>query len=267
MYSVFGDESHDEQSTRVFAVAGLFGDENQWETLSKNWSEMSGAKIIHAADIDNYEQRHVYRGFIELLATSKLMGWGVAISLNQYEYLFPDAVKYLPYYFCFVPVVEHFAVMASRCIPPGIVKFTFDNNEPIEHNASKLYDRMRNAADWKESEYLHHEISFAPRENIKIQAADMWARELMKHMDNQLGENRRPTRLSFTELRKTKRFSGDMYDEHFLYKMKNEVEKLATPGFTKDAYSKWLSEKNRQDTTEHRVEYLSALGIFHRREA
>jgi hypothetical protein len=31
MYSVFGDESHDETKSRVFAVAAIFGSEDDWE--------------------------------------------------------------------------------------------------------------------------------------------------------------------------------------------------------------------------------------------
>jgi hypothetical protein len=33
MLSVFGDESHDPTKARVFAVAGLLGDGNQWASF------------------------------------------------------------------------------------------------------------------------------------------------------------------------------------------------------------------------------------------
>jgi hypothetical protein len=37
IYNVYGDESSDEKKERVFAVAGLIGDEIQWEEFKHRW--------------------------------------------------------------------------------------------------------------------------------------------------------------------------------------------------------------------------------------
>ena len=48
MLSVFGDESHDPTKARVFAVAGLLGDENQWESFRQAWNTRLNRSIFHA---------------------------------------------------------------------------------------------------------------------------------------------------------------------------------------------------------------------------
>src|ERR1035437_1693861 len=42
MYSVFGDESHDEKRQRVFAVAGLFGSHEDWAQIEARWLAACG---------------------------------------------------------------------------------------------------------------------------------------------------------------------------------------------------------------------------------
>src|SRR5712691_11510659 len=52
LLSVFADESHDETSARVFAVAGLFGNESQWDYLNEKWLGCTQGKIFHATECD-----------------------------------------------------------------------------------------------------------------------------------------------------------------------------------------------------------------------
>ncbi len=262
MYSVFGDESHDENRERVFAVAALFGNESDWEGLIRAWSERTMGDEIHAAEIDTPQNKNLYRDLIHILATSNLIGWGVAISLENYDSLFPDAVNQMPYYFCLVRVIEHFADIAAVCLPQDKVKFTFDHNEQVQYNAANLYRCMTQFEEWKNYKCLHDEIFFDSRKSVIIQAADVWAREVMKHMDNAFGPIKRPTRRSFSVLRETSRFAADLYDKHFLQSMKMHIENLTVPGHTKQEYDKWLCAKKRQDTTEHRIGYLVQLGVI-----
>ena len=53
MLSVFGDESHDPTKARVFAVAGLLGDGNQWASFRQAWNARLNGSIFHAADCES----------------------------------------------------------------------------------------------------------------------------------------------------------------------------------------------------------------------
>src|SRR5580658_10039656 len=50
---VYGDESSDETHERVYAVAGLFGSQEQWDDLGAKWLTRTGGKIFHAGDCDS----------------------------------------------------------------------------------------------------------------------------------------------------------------------------------------------------------------------
>ena len=53
MLTVFGDESSDETGSRVFAVAGVIGRQEEWDELEKVWLKRTGGVIFHAADCDS----------------------------------------------------------------------------------------------------------------------------------------------------------------------------------------------------------------------
>jgi hypothetical protein len=51
--SVFGDESADETKQRVFAVAGVVGNEDQWAALEAAWIARTGGIPFHAKDCES----------------------------------------------------------------------------------------------------------------------------------------------------------------------------------------------------------------------
>lgn len=51
--TVYGDESSDETHKRVYAVAGLFGSQEQWDALELKWLARTGGKIFHGADCES----------------------------------------------------------------------------------------------------------------------------------------------------------------------------------------------------------------------
>jgi hypothetical protein len=52
MLAVSGDESHDDKKQRVFAVAGIMGTQEQWDTLTPIRLARTGGKVFHAADCE-----------------------------------------------------------------------------------------------------------------------------------------------------------------------------------------------------------------------
>jgi len=52
MLFVFGDESQSSKQ-RVFAIAGLLGNADQWAALRIKWSERTGGRVFHDADCES----------------------------------------------------------------------------------------------------------------------------------------------------------------------------------------------------------------------
>lgn len=205
-YSVWGDESSDEKKERIFTVAGLFGDEGQWEDTKKKWCDLTKGREFHATE---FEKRFpdLYKDLIGLLVESGLMGWACAMSLEDYSVIFDNPTPHLPYYVCFTKVIQMFARRTRFLIPQGTVEFTFDRNLQTQYNATFMYDYMANLPEWEDRDFISDEISFSSRKNPKIQAADLWAHEVKNFGEQCVLSNQPIKSLHFEKLEKTRRFA------------------------------------------------------------
>lgn len=262
VYNVYGDESSDEKCKIVFAVAGLFGDDEQWSRCVSKWTDITEGEEFHAAEWDTPKHRRQYIALVHVLAESTLIGWGSAMDVRNYERLFPKAVEQLPYYQCFSSVVEHFGHYVRFCIPPGAVEFTFDQNLETQYHASKLYHHMRTEQNWVDRDFVADKISFATRKTPNVQVADLWARELMKDFENTIGPVRRPMRISFDVLRNTHRFGSEIYDTKYFEDMKAALERMYESGRGPGEYDAWRAQRGVQDNTETRMQYMFYLSKF-----
>jgi hypothetical protein len=273
MYSVFGDESQDETKQRVFAVSGIFGSREEWDTLADDWRQRTGGRVFHATDcdsdqgefanIDHKENKKLYKDLITLLANTKMCGYTVTMDLTAYREFFPKAHDpHDPYYLGFHEVIVRFANMAFVSIPQDQVEFTFDIHFEREYNSAELYNYMRHLPEWEGEDLVAEKISFVTRGNPRIQAADLVAREGMKHMDNRIGPVRRPERLSMLALKKTKRFWFKELERDFfqgLIKRTNLLRDL--PGADATKYRDWLESKGLTDNTSNRIQYQCHLDV------
>lgn len=101
MLFAFGDESADETKERVFAVAGVIGSEEQWESLEKKWGARCNGIPFHANDCDSnhgdfkvfshQQNKDRYRDLTVLLTQSGLGGFGIALDLFAQKLIFPQA--------------------------------------------------------------------------------------------------------------------------------------------------------------------------------
>jgi hypothetical protein len=263
MYSVYGDESHDEDSSRIFAVAGVFGNDQEWVGLKTAWSARTVGRVFHAADCDSdqgdfaktshEENKRLYADLTNILAKSNLLGYGAALSLADYGAVFPTPFENIPYYLCFALVVKNMADTARLCVPPDKVEFRFDHHEPIQHNASAVYDYLVNLPEGRN---IAATVSFSNRTNVGIQVADLCARETMKHFDNQDGPVKRPTRKSFRALKDTHRFRFELYEKEALSGLRRAVE-----GLSGGHFREWLARFKLPDTLETRIRYRVYLDV------
>lgn len=270
MYSVFGDESADESKARVFAVTGVFGSESDWFSLKEAWIDRTGGRIFHATDCDtnqgecasnsDADNKRLYKDLTQLLCCSKLMGRSHAVDLAGWRNAFPgtlDAGSDMPYYTCFRNVVQECGDLALLSIPQEKVEFTFDHRLESNYNAGILYDYMAKLKSWPASSYLQEKISFASRKYIGIQAADLVARETMKHLDNIVGPTKRNTRRSYSALLETKRFRFTFFDKQWFADFRSDFARVASScGVDPKEYRAWLDERGLADNISNRHRYM-----------
>jgi hypothetical protein len=145
MLQVFGDESHDPKNERVFAVAAIFGTEEQWDAFRPLWTERLAGRVFHASDCEtdhgefalttHAENLQLYADLTKLLGASKLLGFGSAMDLAGYYDFFGGAPADIPYYRCFRDVVWQCGKWAKWAIPADTAEFHFDQRVETDYNA------------------------------------------------------------------------------------------------------------------------------------
>jgi hypothetical protein len=265
MLSVFGDESHDPTKARVFAVAGLLGDENQWASFRQAWNVRLDGLIFHAADCESgygdfrgmpeTERHRLHRDLTKMVAESGLLGYGHVIDLAGCRAVASDVLKAfpdMPYYDCFLKTVIKLSDFAAHFIPRDKVEFTFDQHKETEYNAGLLYEwitarKPENAG----------KVGFASRGEPAIQAADLWVRELMKRCDTHLFNDRARARPQWNTLMGTKRFQFHFTLGRELAQTLEETPLLA--GLNHADYERWRSENRLVDNLSNRFRYASLV--------
>jgi hypothetical protein len=254
MILVYGDDSADEKSERVCAVAGVVCDVWGWRSLEREWLVRTNGIPFHANECDSdrgdykefshEENKALFKDLSIMVAQSNVCGLGVAIDLMAARRAFPQAAE-LAYYRAFMRLVDFMAGVAKR---GGVVaEFTFDRRTDVDHNASLLYGTAKEyEPEW--SPYLADKINFEiSAKNPRLQVADLLARESMKALDNLIGPIKRPVRKSWNCLRKTGRFEAEAYSDEWFNDLKKNYKELEQKvGFCEQDYIKWLCERNRQ---------------------
>jgi len=264
MYTAYGDDSADETKQRVFAIAGLFGNKNDWHVFRSKWRMRTKGKSFHATDCDtdhgqyantpHAENKKLYADLSHIIANSNLMGYSIAIDLIAYKELLSASLDKEAYYLCFGTVIINITRRALICIPRDHIKFTFDRNQQIEYNAAAIYDTIINKSYPYFKEYLDDEITFATNRTIGIQAVDLIARESMKLLDNQIGPVSRPTRLSTQVLQSCQRITFDQFRRAWF---EDIVTKAASNNVTypRSEYQEWLSQQGLNPTMANKLRY------------
>src|ERR1035441_475806 len=270
MLQVYGDESHDPRMERVFAVAALFGTQARWDDLAIRWQDRLGDRVFHATDCetdhgefartDHADNLKLYADLTKILGESRLLGYGSAMDLAGHREFFPDVLDDAPYYKCFKDVVYQCGKWAKWSIPSDEVEFYFDQRLESDYNASVLYGHMASVAEVDCSPFLRKKLNIASRSAIGIQAADLYAREVMKHLDNTAGPVKRPMRRSLQALRETKRFGCDLHLKEYFQDFRSKFDEIALQvGMSRERYREWLQKHGQMDSISSRHRYLIDL--------
>jgi len=264
MLSVFGDESHDEKQQRIFVVAGVAASQEVWDAFTPVWIDRLGGKIFHAAQCEagrgefkgmsKEERSKLHKDLAKILARANIIGLGIGIDILAYRDIFPDVPRYMCYYMCFVPLVLLFGTKASEIDPQQKSKFYFDQNPQTDSHSLKLYDHMINFPEVRFSSYFD-EISIADRKQVGIQCADLFAREVMKDIDNRhLGGIKYNIRKSWKILFGTHSFVYLYRNREWLLSLKKKYENLNQPKL-----GEWLAKRKLANNIENRIKYVIHL--------
>ena len=107
----------------------------------------------------------------------------------------------------FQEAVEH----AKNCAQFNgeTIKFIFDMREESTYNAGILFRVMQSIPNWQQ--YISSGLTFEhARNSPRLQAADLFVREVMKAWDNRVAPVKRQMRKSWKRLLDTGRFHGEV---------------------------------------------------------
>ena len=267
MLSVFGDESHDAAKKRVFVVAGLLGNSETWAELRAKWKDrLREGLIFHAADCESghgdfkdmpeAERLQLHLDLTEIVANSKLMGYGHAIDLAGCHRVAPHLLKQfpdMPHYDCFVKTVGYLSDLARMFVPRDRVEFTFDQHKETQYNAGLLYDWL---SHYKNE--VVEQVSFGTRREPGIQAADIWARELMKRFDTHLFNQKAKPRPQWNTLLNTRRFRFKfILGDQLRRDMDQAAESYQASDELHDEYERWRGQHKLVDNLSNRFRWFA----------
>jgi hypothetical protein len=261
----YGDESMDETRERVCAAAAVIGTEEGWAALESKWVHRTAGIPFHANDCDSdqgiYKERShnenkaLYRDLATMLAESGLGGFGTALDLKAQARVFPTLPAHQNYYKVAVDVMEFMKNIAKTCGDKA--QITFDSRTESEFNLALVYaNLLEENPEWKEC--LAPKICFKlSSQNPRIQVGDMFAREAMKALDNEIGPVQRKIRGSWKALRDTGRFLVYSYSNEWFSELENDLPNLIQrEGFDRANYEAWLKQRNRQDNLTAYIEFF-----------
>ena len=155
MLEIYADESSDEKQADVYAIAGLLGEESQWDELEARWKDLFGTKTFHAADLESDPPREetseglspeeckaLMRGAVDILVNGRLLGYAAVLDIRDFWRVFPNVHKDSPYFFCFQEVLLELAETSGVIIPCSAVNFTFDRRPQNEYTATALFEKF-----------------------------------------------------------------------------------------------------------------------------
>jgi len=269
MASIFGDESADAHKQRVFAVSGLIGTNIQWDQLKDQWSARTGGVVFHATDCESdqgdfkdrphIENLKLYEDLTKILVASEIRGYASALDIGAWLEFFPGVDADLGYYKCFTEVLLHY-VKTPQYHDGSPMEFTFDNRQESNYPAGLLYHYMVNLQEWQTANlFLGAKVNFDSSKDIRIQAADLLAREAMKFLDNYIGPKVRPMRRSFEALASANsRFLFEFMNREYCADRKAKDEELqARTGMTRKKMAQWFRQNGLSDNWPNRFRYIA----------
>ena len=210
--------------------------------------------------IEHKENKALYKDLIQILVKSEACGSGTAIDIAGFKAAYPDVPHEMSYYKAFFETVRLLAVYAKKRYKEG-VKFTFDSRTQSNYTAGLVYGVMVNdtSVSPEDAPIIDDEVSFvSSTKDVRIEVGDLYAREVMKELDNKIGPIKRPRRRSMAALVNTGRFGADLLVREYFFDMRKHTYELeqGDPDMNRHKYVEWLKRSNLPDTMTNRFRFL-----------
>lgn len=122
------------------------------------------------------------------------------------------------------------------------VKFTFDSPLESNFNAGLLADMFLQRTEIDPTVLSEFYFAFS-RNNPRLQAADLMARETMKSLDNQVGPLKRLPRKSWLALYETERFKIEAIGQSWFESLREQMGATQEKsGIQPSRYHEWLEK-------------------------
>lgn len=231
MLVAYLDESGVHSGSRVCAIAGFVGTEDEWATFERRWKRVlkdANVSTFHMAEFEsrlgefagwsNMRRKMFLAELMEIIKARELYGFGSAVIAADYEKLPEEDKRWmthgtgLPYFLCFQHCVVEAAHYADHLDPDEKVAFVFDRQGELSGEATRLYNDLKDSDEWPNRVRLADAFAFASRrETVPLQAADIAAYESYKRVENLLYSPEHAERWPMKQLR-MRPFRGKYFD-------------------------------------------------------
>jgi hypothetical protein len=219
MLSAYFDDSGTDQRNRAAVVGGYVGSDFQWERFVARWTKTlndAHVEVLHRSDLESFQgefaeakgwnpprRTELVRKLHSIIKTSTYSAVGSSVIKDDFNTVMPVWVKHLfggAYGWC-----AFWCVVAMRgwCVERHItdtIAWHFESGTRGASEIKEMFQALRHA-ELRDS-YRINSVCFSGKELKPLQAADVVAYEIFKHVENQIldGGQRHPRRLSALDL-------------------------------------------------------------------
>ena len=200
------DDSSDPLRQEYFLAGGLLAGEDQWIEFESDWNE--AIKYLKApfrsTDCETQHGQFTDWGkpdcdalmaqLVSLLVDHRIGGFASVIPVPDFRAVFPQLDKVAPYLLAVEHTLLNVAYLAAKADEQAHV--WFELGTAPEDDFMRIYRRLKKLKCWEHRERITN-ISFADKGMPQLQAADLVAREALKHFQNR---GIRPIRKPFDRL-------------------------------------------------------------------
>jgi len=232
------DDSGTSPTNSVVAVAGYIGSVSQWQKFNTEWNALLSdfnVPMMHRTDLESFvgdfvgwnpEKRNRFVNKAqEIIKRRTYVAIGNSVIRADFEEVFPDILKNFyggAYGYCAMLCIARARRWCEKVKQAGPIDWVFEAGTA----GSTQVDIMMKAICSNESMRRDFRIngwSFRDKTTIPLQAADVIAYEIFKHVSNQiLQQPQRKTRVSFERLVR----SND--DDYLEYWPKNRLKEYVS---------------------------------------
>jgi Protein of unknown function (DUF3800) len=221
MYTAYFDESGVHQGSPAAVVAGYLSTDERWSGFEREWRNLlvdHGVSAFHRTHLESFRgefcreagwdenrRRQLLRSAHDIIKRYTLFGVGAAVVRLDFEKEMPAAVRTAfggPYgwlvHDCLVGV-GHWAV-DNRCTEG--VGYVFEAGARGRHQVEKMFAVLCRETRFRDLCRIGSWKFSTKAEALQLQAADILAYEIYKHMDNRIVARsaKRPIRRSAFDL-------------------------------------------------------------------